>query len=167
MCRSNGDGPTTSPCLSRAASPVDSSGGEFRIRTTFFANTGWDWISIDAGIRRQHLASPSTLNLILSEAPNASPEQILATASLTADFAPPGERLRAARLRTLELDPPILVRQGQQYYLRFEVDSGMLDGAVPPSNETDYDYGLPFRVDGYDAFGGIYRGDLNPAGLLG
>ena len=29
------------------------------------------------------------------------------------------------------------------------------------SNETDYDYGLPFRVDGYDAFGGIYRGDLN------
>ncbi len=28
-------------------------------------------------------------------------------------------------------------------------------------NETDYDYGLPFRIDGYDAFGGIYRGDLN------
>ena len=28
------------------------------------------------------------------------------------------------------------------------------------SNETDYDYGLPFRVDSYDAFGGIYRGDL-------
>ena len=28
-------------------------------------------------------------------------------------------------------------------------------------NETDYDYPLPFRVDGYDAFGGLYRGDLN------
>ncbi|MDO9300857.1 MAG: DUF2298 domain-containing protein, partial [Anaerolineales bacterium] len=29
------------------------------------------------------------------------------------------------------------------------------------ANETDYDWGLPFRVDGYDAFGGIYRGDLD------
>ena len=29
------------------------------------------------------------------------------------------------------------------------------------ANETDYDYGLPFRIDAYDGFGGIYRGDLN------
>ena len=35
------------------------------------------------------------------------------------------------------------------------------------SNETDYDYGLPFRVDSYDAFGGIYRGGPEPASLLG
>ncbi len=28
------------------------------------------------------------------------------------------------------------------------------------ANETDYDYGLPFRLGSYDPFGGIYRGDL-------
>ena len=28
------------------------------------------------------------------------------------------------------------------------------------ANETDYDWTLPFRIDGYDAFGGMY-GDLN------
>ena len=35
------------------------------------------------------------------------------------------------------------------------------------ANETDYDWGLPFRIDGFDAFGGIYRGDLDLACLLG
>ena len=29
------------------------------------------------------------------------------------------------------------------------------------ANETDWDMGLPFRMDGYDPYGGIYRGDLN------
>ena len=29
------------------------------------------------------------------------------------------------------------------------------------SNETDIDWNLPFRLDGYDGFNGIYRGDLN------
>ena len=35
----------------------------------------------------------------------------------------------------------------------------MLSGSAV-INETDYDFGLPFRV-GYDPFGGLYRGDLN------
>jgi hypothetical protein len=52
--------------------------------------------------------------------------------------------------------------KGLQYYLRFEIDEGVLQIAgATVANETDYDYPLPFRIDGYDAFGGIYRGDLN------
>ena len=105
-------------------------------------------------------ASPSTVNLILSDVPGPTPEQALATASLTSDFLM-GRDLRGEEV-TLKFDKPVLVTKGQQYYLRFALDSGMLviQGSAVV-NETDYDYGLPFRIDGYDAFGGIYRGDLN------
>ena len=59
----------------------------------------------------------------------------------------------------LVLDKPVEVTKGNSYYLRFEIDSGALFiSGASIANETDYDYGLPFRVDGYDAFGGIYRG---------
>ena len=63
---------------------------------------------------------------------------------------------------TLTLDQPVPVERGVQYYLQLGVDSGLLSiSGATVANETDYDYPLPFRVDGYDAFGGIYRGDLN------
>ncbi len=53
------------------------------------------------------------------------------------------------------------MKKGNQYSLNLAVDSGVLTlSGSAVSNETDYDYGLPFRVDGYDAFGGIYSGDL-------
>jgi YYY domain-containing protein len=105
------------------------------------------------------LASSSTLNLILSDVPNPTPEQALATASLTDDFAI-SKDLRGDPV-TLKFDKSIPVTTGQQYYLRFNIDLGTLViNGSNIANETDYDYGLPFRVDGYDAFGGIYRGDL-------
>ncbi|HMD81484.1 MAG TPA: DUF2298 domain-containing protein, partial [Anaerolineales bacterium] len=116
--------------------------------------------SIVLGHVTNTLDSSSTLNLILSDKPNPTPEQALATASLTADFQvredPRGEAY------TLTLDQPVRLTKGNPYYLRFEVDTGLIaiKGAAI-SNETDYDYGLPFRLDSYDAFGGIYRGDLN------
>ena len=101
-----------------------------------------------------------TLSLLISREPNPTPEQSIAEASLTKKFVaskdPRGESY------TLTLDPPIPVERGAQYYLQLGVDSGLLSitGATV-ANETDYDYPLPLRVDGYDAFGGIYRGDLN------
>ncbi|MEO8356418.1 MAG: DUF2298 domain-containing protein [Chloroflexota bacterium] len=106
------------------------------------------------------IASSSTLKLTLSDTPNPNPGQILASSTLTADFAPRGDP--RGKAYTLKLNKPVPVTEGRQYYLHFEIDSGILtiEGSAV-SNETDYDYGLPFRVDGYDAFGGIYRGDLN------
>ena len=61
-----------------------------------------------------------------------------------------------------QLDKPVAAVKGQQFFLRFEVDAGSLviTGASV-ANETDFDYPIPMRVDGYDAFGGLYRGDLN------
>ena len=35
-----------------------------------------------------------------------------------------------------------------------------LAGAAP-INESDWDDGLPLRAEGYDAYGGLYQGDLN------
>lgn len=128
--------------------------------TTFIANADGLIESIKLGFAANASASPSTVSLLLSDMPGPTPEQALATATLTGDF-PPGNDQRGREI-TLAFDKPLPVSRGQQYFLRFELDSGRLEvrGAAVV-NETDYDYGLPFRIDGYDAFGGIYRGDLN------
>jgi len=107
------------------------------------------------------LSETRVLNLFISTDPNAVSEQALAVASVKGTFAPSSADPRGDTY-TLKLDKPISLESGTQYYLRLEVDSGLLSltGAAV-ANETDYDYGLPFRIDGYDAFGGIYRGDLN------
>jgi len=104
--------------------------------------------------------SPQTLTLTVSNFSNSTQDQALARASLTQDFSP-GKDPRGASA-TLTLDRPLAVSAGQIYFLRFETDNGLLTFAGSAvANETDYDYGLPFRIDGYDGFGGIYRGDLN------
>ncbi len=62
----------------------------------------------------------------------------------------------------LKLDHPAVLQHGMIYYLRFETDGlGLTFNGAAISNETDIDWNLPFRMDGYDGFNGIYRGDLN------
>jgi YYY domain-containing protein len=101
-----------------------------------------------------------TLSLFISKEPNTTAGEADASASLTGTFAP-FDDLRGDSY-TLVLDQPVEVAKGTQYYLRIETNSGVLTlKGASISNETDYDYGLPFRVDSYDAFSGIYRGDLN------
>jgi hypothetical protein len=128
--------------------------------TQFFPAQDGTVESITLGHALNSTASSSTLKLILSNAPSPTPQQVLATATLTAPFD--SDKDPRGKFYTLKLDKPITVKKGEQYFLRFELDKGMLtiEGSSV-TNETDYDYGLPFRVDGYDAFGGIYRGDLN------
>ena len=105
-------------------------------------------------------AGPQTLSLSLASVPDAPPEQILARASITADFAPQADPRGQSYLLTL--GRPVSVVRGQTYFLRLETTGGALTLAGSAVvNETDYDYGLPFRIDSYDGFGGLYRGDLN------
>ena len=104
-------------------------------------------------------SAPKTLSLSISSQPDAGADPSAAKASVQGTFDtttdPRGDSY------TLTLDKPIVVKKGNQYYLNLAVDSGVLAlSGSAVSNETDYDYGLPFRVDGYDAFGGIYSGDL-------
>ncbi|HET9587155.1 MAG TPA: DUF2298 domain-containing protein, partial [Anaerolineales bacterium] len=100
------------------------------------------------------------LDLILSEGPNPAPEQILARASAAIDVGLSGD-LRGDPV-LFEFDQPVPVSADQSYSLTFEPSAGSFTfSGAAIANETDYDYGLPFRLDGYDAFGGIYQGDLN------
>ncbi len=128
--------------------------------TTFISNADGLLTAITLGHAANALASSSTLSLTLSSGIDHTPEQILAIASLTSDF--PSTNDPRGKEYTLEFDKPVKIAKGIQYYLRLQIDQGIL--AITGSavvNETDYDYPLPFRVDGYDAFGGLYRGDLN------
>jgi len=120
-----------------------------------------------SGIKLEHvtnadlstLSETLTLNLSISKDPSLAPEQILAGTSITGTFAPSNDP--RGDTYTFTLDNPIALENGTQYYLSLVTDSGLLSvTGTAVANETDYDYGLPFRIDGYDAFGGIYRGDL-------
>jgi YYY domain-containing protein len=101
-----------------------------------------------------------TLSLSLTSSSDALSSQVLATASVTADFEPHGDPRGDPAV--LELDRPVSVVKGQTYYLRLETTGNSLTlSGASFANETDVDYTLPFRTASYDPFGGIYRGDLN------
>lgn len=105
-------------------------------------------------------AAVGNVTLRLTILDRAAADRPLVSAALTADFAP--RRDPRGESYALTFDAPVPLQNGLIYVLRLEADGGalVLSGAALV-NETDYDYGLPFRVDGYDGFGGIYRGDLN------
>lgn len=104
--------------------------------------------------------SERNLRLLIAHEMDPSPEQILAQAARQADFTPQENDPRGVPL-TLQLDAPLIVKEGEYFTLQIETDGGNLSikgSAV--ANETSYDFGLPFRIDGFDAFAGMYRGDL-------
>jgi YYY domain-containing protein len=104
---------------------------------------------------------PQTLHLLVSTGQDFTPSQVLATASLTANFVPTAENPRGNPVK-LVLDHPAALKHGVTYYLRFDTAGpGLTFTGSAISNETDIDWNLPFRIDGYDGFNGIYRGDLN------
>lgn len=106
-----------------------------------------------------HAMDPVPGAVVLSLSSASEPDLILARASelldatLTTD--PRGPSL------TLTLDRTVPVVKGQLYILKIETLGSVLTlNGSSLANETDYDWGLPFRIDNFDAFGGIYRGDM-------
>jgi YYY domain-containing protein len=84
-----------------------------------------------------------------------------ASASIAADFAvdadPRGPEY------TLTFDQPLLLTKGETYALILESTGTLtLEGATS-INESDWDDGLPLRlgVEGYDAYGGLFKEGLN------
>ncbi len=83
------------------------------------------------------------------------PEDISTTASIVLD-AQPGS---APANFTLTFDPPLPVTKGVMYAVNLEVEQ---DGVVfslagdMVANEGDWDDGIPYPIDGYNAFGGIF-----------
>jgi YYY domain-containing protein len=100
------------------------------------------------------------LRLTIANGGEFTPEQVLATASVDANYAP-GDDPRGNPIKFV-FDQPTALQKGTVYFLRLETSgSAMTLSGSAISNETDIDWNLPFRLDGYDPFGGIYRGDLN------
>ncbi|MBI5944884.1 MAG: glycosyltransferase family 39 protein [Chloroflexi bacterium] len=104
--------------------------------------------------------SASPVTILLSLAAENDPGNILAGASAVLDSTASNDP-RGSSL-TFVFDKPFAVTAGLPIAMNIETlgETLTLSGASF-ANETDYDWGLPFRVDGYDPFGGMYRGDLN------
>jgi YYY domain-containing protein len=104
-------------------------------------------------------ASTRSLSLVLSEVQNPTPEQVLAQASATVDPSSTSDP-RGAPVKFI-FEKPVQVSKGISYSIGLQPSEGVITlRAAAVANETDYDYGLPMRVDGYDGFGGIYSGEL-------
>jgi YYY domain-containing protein len=100
------------------------------------------------------------LRAVISITPDPQPDQVLASASASADFSVHSDARGDGY--TLSFPQPVPIEKGQAYYLRLETDGSALTlTGASFANETDYDYGLPMRTGSYDPFGGLYRGDLN------
>lgn len=99
--------------------------------------------------------------LLLTIGPTGD-DGVVAIARLTADLTPGADGRGAGYSMTL--DRPITLEKGNNYSFSLALEAG--EGVVfvqgsAVANEGDWDDGLPLRVDGYDAFGGIYSPGLN------
>jgi YYY domain-containing protein len=106
-------------------------------------------------------AQPGTkaLTLKLVAAGEAQPR---ATATVSSAFDGGADGRGGGYLATLS--QPVEVKAGENYSLFVSLDDGqgaiVLQGTAV-ANEGDWDDGLPMRVAGYDAYGGIYTPGLN------
>ncbi len=85
--------------------------------------------------------------------------QPLATATLTADFAPSADPRGASY--TMTFDNPPTLEKDKDYFIRFTTTGAVQLSSIAPANESTWDDGLPLRMDGYDGYAGIYQGDHN------
>jgi YYY domain-containing protein len=102
---------------------------------------------------------PATLTFKLQP---VNAEALATEASMSGLFAPGPDGKGQAY--TLQFDPPLTVSSGIAYQLIVNLDEGsglvQFNGAAV-ANEGDWDDGLPLRLDGYDAFSGIFTAGLN------
>ena len=100
------------------------------------------------------------VNLTITDQPEL--DGPLAVTSAT--FDPTKAQLYPGKGVLFSFDQPIHLVQGSRYYLELRVETegqSLLLMGTAVANEGAWDDGLPFRVDGYDGFGGIYQPDFN------
>jgi YYY domain-containing protein len=99
--------------------------------------------------------------LLLTIGPTGD-DQLVETTSLTADFSQGAEN--GGLGYTMRLERPVILEQGKNYRLSLalKADSGAISvRGSTVANEGDWDDGLPLRLDGYDAYGGIFTPGMN------
>lgn len=91
----------------------------------------------------------------------AEPLAAVAEASASIGNSPVGD-LRGSAVEFL-FEPPVPLWVDHSYRLEMTVEGAGLVTIYgsAPANESDWDMGLPFRVGGYDGYGGLYQRDLN------
>lgn len=118
--------------------------------------------ALDAASIVDPLAAPQPVSLRLTLSQFADLSQPLGTAARTVT---PGAPFSATTRGTESflLDTPVPLTKGQTYYLQVSTDSGgqiRLAGSAI-AVESSWDDSLPYRLDNYDPYGGIYTSDLN------
>src|SRR5258706_9958994 len=115
------------------------------------------------GIVLGHAMDPNgtgvqTLTISFSLDPHQPAGSVQALATLTADLAAKADP-RGAYI--LKFDKPVTLEKDKNYFLYFETTGALTMTGSAPVTETEWDDGLPLRMDGYDGYGGIYQGDHN------
>lgn len=108
------------------------------------------------GYARDEAGIPASVELTLASA--SQPDLALGRASSALDSTLMADP-RGAPL-TFAFDEAIPLSKDQSYTLTIETNGAalLLQGSAIV-NETDYDWGLPFRIDGYDPYGGLYSNE--------
>ena len=147
------DGPYNQP-LPIPADTIIPAGSPYSL--SFVPNVNGQLSTVVLGYAKD--PTPGPIVLTLSSA--SEPDLVLARASELLDSSLSADP-RGLTL-TLTLDRTVPVISGQLYLLKIEtLGSALTLTGETFANETDYDWGLPFRIDSFDPFGGTYRGDLN------
>jgi YYY domain-containing protein len=106
--------------------------------------------------------APGSQSLIMIVSSSPWQETLLTTTPMTA--ALPASGINTSDSLSFAFDAGINIEKDGFYMVRVWVDgtsaSATLEGTAL-ANEGDWDDGLPYRLDGYDAYGGIYVSGLN------
>jgi YYY domain-containing protein len=95
------------------------------------------------------------LSITISENPDLSNPTVVGQIKI--DASPESEATQSGYL--VKLNQPISLEEDKTYYYEVAVENGSirLEG-TKVANEGAWDDPIPYRVDGYDGFGGIYQG---------
>ncbi|HJS30036.1 MAG TPA: DUF2298 domain-containing protein, partial [Anaerolineales bacterium] len=95
--------------------------------------------------------------------PGDAPDTVLAAGEAVFDLPP--DAGASGEPVTISFDTPVALDAEKVYQLILSLESentaslGISGSAL--ANESSWDDALPYRVDGFDGYGGIYEGDLN------
>jgi YYY domain-containing protein len=101
----------------------------------------------------------STLDISITQGDNETP---LAQGKITSNFS--GKTDSRGAEYSIQFDKAVKLDKDTSYLLMVKMADGTGQVTMTGSalvNESDWDDGLPLRVEGYDGFGGIYDGNQN------
>jgi YYY domain-containing protein len=115
-----------------------------------------------AHVAQEDFGVPGPHNLLIKIYDTANMNETLAEARLSADLrplqgSPYGDEF------DVNLAEPLNIQSGKMYkiVLSLEGEGAIAIRGSAPAHESSWDDGLPMRVAGYDAYGGVYQRDLN------